>query len=125
MESATQKQTPVVAVVDDDPVDLQYIEAGLAQMSLVRARAVLCPTIEEAIKAVQEKTPLFVLLDAHLGPLVLAEDNIARLKDAGYAARIVVMSGSITGRRYEALRAFGCFEVSRKMSLALTPWRCW
>lgn len=117
MEGATQKHVPVVVVVDDDPVDLQYIEAGFAQMSLVRACAVLCRTIEEAIKAVQEKKPLFVLLDDRLGPSALAEDSIARLREAGYSSRIVVMSGSITGRRHDALRALGCFEVVEKDEL--------
>ena len=111
------KIVPVVVVVDDDPIDLQYIENGLANMSLVRARSILCPTIEDALVVLRREAPLFVLLDDNLGPVDRAEDSIRRIKDAGCLARIVVMSGSMTGRRHEALTTLGCFEVVEKDEL--------
>lgn len=117
MTKPSEIQVPVVVVVDDNPIDLRHIEANLLSMGLVRARAILCPTIDNAIQAVQHVNPLVVLLDDHLGPCALAEDSIARLREAGCVARIVVMSGSITVRRHDALMALGCFEVVEKDEL--------
>lgn len=117
MTKPSEIQVPVVVVVDDNPIDLRHIEANLLSMGLVRARAILCPTIDNAIHAVQHVNPLVVLLDDHLGPYALAEDNITRLREAGCVARIVVMSGSITVRRHDALMALGCFEVVEKDEL--------
>ena len=107
----------MVLVVDDDPIDLRHIETDLLSMSLVRARVILCLTIENAIEAVRHESPLVVLLDDNLGPVARAEESIARLALAGCTAPKVVMSGSVNGRRHDALKALGCFEVVEKDEL--------
>jgi CheY-like chemotaxis protein len=113
----TEKFVPVVIVVDDNLVDLRHVETDLLSMGLVQARVVLCPTIEYAIAALQHEDPLVVLLDDNLGPASKAEDSIPRLRQAGCTAAKVVMSSSITERRYDALMALGCFEVVEKDEL--------
>lgn len=117
MDDSNRKQVPVVIVVDDDPIDLRHIETDLMSMGLVRARVILCPTIENAIAAVRHEKPLVVLLDDHLGPIQMAEDSIASLREAGCTAPKVIMSGAMTGRRHDALMALGCFEVVEKDEL--------
>lgn len=113
MGCLTDTGRPVVVVIANDPIELRQIEADLSSMSFVRARAILCATIERAIQVVQA-VMLFVLLDDHLGPIDRAEDSIRRFREVGCSIRIVVMSCSIIGRRQQTLMALGCFEVIEK-----------
>lgn len=108
-------ENPVtVLVIDDSLIDLRIIETDLKRMCLLRPRIVLCPKMENALTAVKYVTPLVVLLDDNLGPIGTAEVNVKRLRESGCISAIVVMSGSFTLRRYDALKALGCFEVVEK-----------
>src|SRR5690348_11998889 len=104
----------VVSIVDDHP-DLCYgVLARLPQTDSSFAAGVMAATVEKflALDAAEERRSDVVLLDLHLQDESTPAQNIARLKDGGYA--VVIYTAEERPERLLGTLGVGADAVVRK-----------